>query len=759
MGTRATAVDPYADPPVRPQGWSTALEGVVDVLAAAVAREGGTAVLPAALEQVALAFDADVVALVRGDDVLDSVGRAPADRLLAVAAGTLTALDVAGAGRCHALRAAAGSDVLVVARSTGPLEPEQRRLLGSTARALGLVLELVRRADAEHELRSEAERRAAEDSALLAGARGRQDLLERLADVQQAIAQRLPLPYVLAAVAAGARQATGAACVALVLDEPPEALRPDPLVAWDGDEALARAVAEDPAAAAGLVLPVHEGGRVAGRLVAVAGPDAPPGDPFSDTAAGALLAWAEHASLALTDARTLETLTRAFHDPLTGLATRALLHERLSYALAGAARRDTPVGLLFLDLDRFKLVNDTLGHAAGDDLLVGLAERLRRCLRASDTAARFGGDEFVVLLEDTAEDGAVQVADQVLDAVRQPFLLSGQRVLVDASVGVAVARPSGTLTRGTTAGVRGFEVSSEADALLRAADVAMYAAKRAGKGRIELYRPEMSSGQARRLDLESGLRQALDRGELVLEFQPVVRLRDGALVSAEALLRWSHPVRGVVHPEEFIPVAEETGLIVPMGRWALREACHQAARWQRVLEPGADPVAVAVNLSARQLELPGFAEDVEAALAASALPPHLLCLELTETLLVRDLEPTAAALRRLKEIGVEIAVDDFGTGYSSLAHLWSFPVDKLKIDRSFVAGMRTEQGEAFVRAILGLARSLGLAVVGEGIETPTQLAALRAAGCGQGQGALFSWSLPAPGMLRLITGEAQLPIW
>ena len=698
----------------------------------------------AAAESIALALDAEAVAVVVAG-VVETVtgfprGQVPLAAVQKVADGRRNSLVVPGAGRCYATAVPVGVDGrIVAARSTGALEPEEIHLLFSMGRVLELILEMLRTLEAERLLRGRTERQAAENRALLAGVRDRQRLLEQLADVQRAIARRLPLTYVIGCITQGAQALLGSDCVALVMEDDHETDHGGPLAGWSGDERRARSVVEmgSPLPRRSMRFPVHESGGVVGCLVAA---DWGTSEPYTEADRTVLLAYAEHASLALTDARTLETLTRAFHDPLTGLATRALFNERLEYALAGGARRGAPVSLLFVDLDRFKLVNDTLGHAAGDALLVGLADRLRTCLRSSDTAARFGGDEFVLLLDETDEEGAELVAGQILEAVREPFLLAGQHVYVDASIGIAVAHPDVALRSvGSAPEVRSHDVEVAADALLRSADVAMYRAKRGGKGRAEVFRPEMSAGFAERLDLESGLREAMTRGELEIEYQPVVRLSDSRIIGAEALLRWRHPRRGLVGPEEFVPVAEETGLIVPIGQWVLREACAQAARWNRSCPSG--PIPVAVNLSARQLELPGVTEDVMEALTTAGLAPELLCLELTETLLVRDLEPTAARLRRLKELGVTLAVDDFGTGYSSLAHLWSFPIDALKIDRSFVASMGKEQGEAFVCAIVDLARALNLRVVAEGIEEQSQLDILRRAHCDSGQGALFSWSV------------------
>jgi diguanylate cyclase (GGDEF)-like protein len=386
------------------------------------------------------------------------------------------------------------------------------------------------------------------------------------------------------------------------------------------------------------------------------------------------------------------------------------------------------VGLLFIDVDDFKAVNDTLGHAVGDRLLTDLAARLLSCLRSGDTAARIGGDEFAVVLEDLESvEEAEAIAARIRTAFATPVIVEGQEVNVDASIGIAtnVAEPL------------------EADLLLRRADLAMYWAKREGRARSALYAPHMHEQVRERRELEALLRGALDRGEFELHYQPMFDLRSEELVSAEALLRWRQPSRGLMAPGEFLTALEDTGEIVGVGRWVIREASRQLAEWRRELGDRA-PHSISVNVSARQLQDPGLVRDVADALAAAALEPASLALELTESLLMEDTDATVRHLDALKELGLRLAVDDFGTGYSSLSYLHRFPVDILKIDRSFVARMGTDPRQAsFVRAIISLGRSLGLETVAEGIETPVQLAALSALRCHVGQGFYFSGPLPA----------------
>ena len=411
---------------------------------------------------------------------------------------------------------------------------------------------------------------------------------------------------------------------------------------------------------------------------------------------------------------------QAYHDPLTDLPNRALLLDRLGQALARAGRRDETVGVLFLDLDRFKLVNDSLGHPAGDRLLIEVAARLGGCARPGDTVARLGGDEFVVLLDGLAETAeAGKVADQVAEALEAPFALGEHDVAVTASIGVALAGP-------------GQAGPSE---LLRDADVALYRAKERGKARYAVFDPGMGAGVRQRAALEADLRWALERGELRLAYQPLVELATGRVAAAEALARWAHPERGPVPPAEFIPLAEDTGLIVPLGRWVLDEACRQARAWA---EEHADPPVVAVNLSARQFQHPDLVEDVAEALLRSGLSPRLLELELTESAVMADPEAAVATLRQLKGLGTGLAIDDFGTGYSSLGYLRRFPLDLLKIDKAFVAGLgRIAEDAAIVEAVVGLAHTLGLRVVAEGVETADQAARLRGLGCELAQGYLF----------------------
>ena len=419
---------------------------------------------------------------------------------------------------------------------------------------------------------------------------------------------------------------------------------------------------------------------------------------------------------------------QATHDPLTGLPNRTLLLDRLEGAMARARRHNRRVAVLFLDLDHFKVVNDSLGHGLGDRLLVAIAERLAVALRPGDTVARFGGDEFVVLCEDLVEaPDAVTIAERVDEAISGPFVIDETEVFVGVSIGIALPD----------------DVEADPETLIRDADAAMYRAKDRGRSRWELFDNAMRASAVDRLDIENALRRALDRHELRVFYQPLVDLRTGAIDGVEALLRWEHPERGLLGPGDFIKVAEETGLIVPIGSWVLDQACRQVQRWHAASDR-TQPLRVSVNISGRQLGHPRLVDDVAAVIAETGIDPGALELEITESVLMDDVDMSEETLGHLNELGIKLAVDDFGTGYSSLSYLRRFPVQLLKVDRSFVDGLGTEPGDsAIVTAIITLAHTLGLSAVAEGVESELQLAELRRLGCDRAQG--FHIARPAGG--------------
>jgi diguanylate cyclase (GGDEF)-like protein len=430
--------------------------------------------------------------------------------------------------------------------------------------------------------------------------------------------------------------------------------------------------------------------------------------------------------------RRLDQLVReAFRDALTGLPNRALFMDRLSHALTRAERCGSNLAVLFLDLDRFKILNETLGPEVGDRLLREVAERITACLRPEDTVARLGGDEFGLLLEDTVElAAATAVAERVSAEIQRPFVVDGRDILISASIGIA-------LTRGG---------SMQPDEVLHNADLAMYQAKAEGRARYELYQPGLSVSTRERLDLQSDLRTASARQELSLRYQPVVTLASVRAVEVEALIRWDHRRRGALLPADFIALSEESGLMVPMGQWVLREACRQARAWQRDV-----PLIVGVNLSASQFERDALPDEIAQILRETELDSSRLQLEISEAVLMRDDPKMFDRLDALKKIGVRLAIDDFGTGYASLSYLKRLPVDCLKIDRSLIKGVGFDNEDtAIIRAVVTLARSLGITVTAEGVETTEQLSQLRELGCEQGQGYYFARPVSADRLPELL---------
>ena len=462
----------------------------------------------------------------------------------------------------------------------------------------------------------------------------------------------------------------------------------------------------------------------------------------------------------VTERKILEEKLRfqALHDPLTNLPNRNLFMDRLEHALSLADRNRRLSAVLFVDLDDFKVVNDSLGHEAGDELLVQVAKRLRINLRSEDTVARFGGDEFGILLEDVPVPSyATDVAERIIERLRETFILEGRELSITCSIGLVLATSSQSSSREvlrnadlTMYGGQGKGKAAFAREVLRKADLAMYGAKGKGKARYEMFGPSMNVRALNRLGLENDLKRSLEREEFVVHYQPIVSLETGKVLSLEALMRWDHPERGLVPPSEVIPVAEDTDLIVDIGRWVLKEACSQVRQWQdRYLS--APPLRVNVNLSAKQLHESDLAHDIAEVLAETDLGPRNLELEITENVVMEDAQATLAILGTVKSLGVGLAIDDFGTGYSSLAHLKSLPIDTLKIDGLFIAGLgESTRDEVIVTAIIGLAHGLGLTVIPERVETAEQLQRLHEMGCDMVQGFYFSRPLPAEAVGALL---------
>ncbi|MFF5080542.1 putative bifunctional diguanylate cyclase/phosphodiesterase [Actinoplanes sp. NPDC000266] len=726
-----------------------ATEQLTEFLSAVADRPAGPAAQYAAVECAARALDADVAVLMIDDGVVATIGltadEVPAYALAEVAAGRRDTLEL-GAGRYAVTHAPIGGPapgVLVLGRIGAAFSAEEITLLRGMARVLELCLQSL--------YVVESERRYAEENGRLLGYldQGRR-VFSELSGVQRAIGRRRPLTDVFELVTASLRDLLGVEMVSVNLVE-----RDDPqlgsTVAAVGVSPEMRALAQRmPVAAAGvtglailgdelvavedyatspiampaltavnlqsvLAVPVHEGDQSVGAVTV--GTYSARRD-WDKATREIVTAFAEHVSLALTDARTQEQMSRAYLDSLTGLATRALFQTRMEETLGAQGLGGA---VLFVDLDRFKVVNDSLGHAAGDTLLTGVAERIQSCLRDGDTAARLGGDEFAVLLPGIQSTGeAVPVAERILDALRLPFDL-GAETFVSSSIGIAFSKPG----------------EHDAAELMVHADLAMYQAKKHGKDRYEVFEPAMREAFQANIELEADLRRAVLRHEFQLRYQPIVHLHTGEITGVEALIRWQHPERGVIPPMDFIPLAEETGMIVPIGEWVLREATTRVAEWNRKrLGP---PLSVSVNISAVQLDQTSLPQVVRDALETAGMPPDRLILELTESLLVEHRPATLDRLHEIKAIGVRLAIDDFGTGYSSLAYLRRFPVDIIKIDKSFVDDVVDEPtAAALTHGIIQLGRALQLSTIAEGIEHASQLTSLAGGNCELGQGYYFA---------------------
>jgi diguanylate cyclase (GGDEF)-like protein len=436
-----------------------------------------------------------------------------------------------------------------------------------------------------------------------------------------------------------------------------------------------------------------------------------------------------------------QLLHNAFHDSLTNLPNRALFMDRLEHALAYSKRHKNYLfAVLFLDMDRFKAVNDSLGHSKGDQLLIAIARRLEECLRSGDTITRLGGDEFVFLLEDIKDiNKATDVADRIQKALTLPFNLGGHEVFITTSIGIALST----------------KVYQQAEDILRDADIAMYRAKALGKGGYEVFDTSMHTQALTLLQLETELRRAIERGEFRLYYQPIVLLESGRITGFEALVRWQHPDRGLVSPADFIPLAEETGLIIPIGWWVLREACRQIRTWH-VKFPVTEPLAISVNISGKQFSQPDLIEQIEQILQETGIDARSLKLEITESVLMENAESAAAMLVQMQALGIRFSMDDFGTGYSSLSYLHRFPINTLKIDRAFINGLNVDMEKMdIIRTIVALACSLDMDVIAEGVETCQQMYQLKALKCDFGQGYFFSKPLNSEMAAALIAASIR----
>jgi len=695
--------------------------------------------LQGCVERAAAAIGADVAVLVREGKVASSIGfqdgAVPVADLVEASGDLRFERELGPLGLCTGICSLVGEEGTLLVARTGrnDFSKEELDLLRGMGRVLALALRSIR---------------------LIGELRERQTLLERLTLLQRSIASRVDIEDVLDAIVTGASELLGDEMVDLSLIDPEdpsvlevvasvgyppellEEIRRTPVEIGVAGHAVteSRPIAvedygADPRRMPDIVVdglravisaPVYQRGELVGALSLGT---RRPGRRYSEIERDAVLAFAEHAGLALNDAKAAEeTAHQAFHDPLTGLANRALFVDRLSQARTRASGAGDAVGVLFADLDGFKTVNDSLGHAAGDQLLIIVGQRLATVVGATDTVARFGGDEFAILVEDVREPiELARMARRALDALERVVEVEGREVFITASIGIAV----------------GLEESED---LLRNADLAMYEAKGQGKGRYEIFQLHMHEALAQRLDLEQDLKRAADREEFVLHFQPIVETDTATVVGVEALIRWMHPTQGLIMPDRFIPIAEESGQIHALGRWVIWEACQRVLEWQ----DDHGRLGLNVNISGAQLRQASLVREVSEILEATGLEPERLTLEITESVLMEVSSSSTERLDALKKLGVQLAVDDFGTGYSSLQYLKSFPVDWLKIAKPFVDGVGDSDAQARIaRAIVELAHSLEIEVIAEGIESRRQAAALGELGAVHGQGFHFSPPLPA----------------
>jgi diguanylate cyclase (GGDEF)-like protein len=695
--------------------------------------------LQGCVQRAAAAIGTDVAALIQEGKVAASIGF-PSDAVpvtdLVEASGDLRfERELGELGICTGMCSLVGEEGTLLVARTGRVDfsKDELDLLRGMGRVLALALRSIR---------------------LIGELRERQTLLERLTLLQRSIASRADIEDVLHAIVTGASELLGDELVDLSLLDPDdpsvlevvasvgyppqllEHIRRTPVDVGIAGHAVAEQrpivvedYGRDPRRMPDVVVdglravisaPVYQRGELVGALSLGT---RRPGRRYSEIERDAVLAFAEHAGLALNDAKAAEeTAHQAFHDPLTGLANRALFVDRLAQARTRASAAGDSVGVLFADLDGFKTVNDSLGHAAGDQLLIIVGQRLASVVGPTDTVARFGGDEFAILVEDVREPIEIaRMARLALDGLERVIEVEGREVFITGSIGIAVGL-------------------DEPDDLLRNADLAMYEAKGQGKGRYEIFQRHMHEALAQRLELELDLKHAADRDQFVLHFQPIVEMESSTAVGVEALIRWRHPTQGLILPDRFIPIAEESGQIHALGRWVLWEACRRVVEW----EDAYGRLGLNVNISGAQLRQASLVREVAEILEATGLEPDRLTLEITESVLMEVSSSNTERLDALKKLGVQLAVDDFGTGYSSLQYLKRFPFDWLKIAKPFVDGVEGSDSQARIaRAIIDLAHSLEIEVIAEGVESRRQAVVLGEIGCLNGQGFHFSPPRPA----------------
>jgi diguanylate cyclase (GGDEF)-like protein len=757
-----------------PGNWST--QQLAEFLVAVAASSDPRSARHCAMQWASEVLEAEVAAVVTADSVIDTIGfprsQVPVAALIDAARHSNHALRLPRVGdlRCLSVPIEEIEGHLIVARSGGErFEADEVGLLRAMGRSLSMTLRTLRMLEQERSLREEVEVRAQENLRLLLMVQERQTALERLSKIRVSISRRAPLPEVLDAVVEGAHELLGDEVVGLRLvdhDDPGYAYlvssrgishavlattKRSPLSAGAGGQAIVEdrvVILNDyqnndlsmtefvgDQLQSAIAAPIHEEGHTVGSITVATYRR---GREYTDTDREMLVALADQASIALNDAKAADQMRHlAYHDALTGLPNRLLFFEHLVRAVANANRSGASTAVLYLDLDRFKVVNDSLGHNVGDHLLEAVAKRLRASLRTADLAARLGGDEFAVLAENTNAEGAAVLAERICEALGDPFSINGHELTVSASIGVVVDEAGHT----------------DADGLLRNADLAMYRAKVEGFGRHAVYEPDMHAIASDRAHLEGNLRRAVQLDQFEVHYQPIVWLATGKVLGVEALVRWRREDGVLVPPAEFIPVAEEMGLIVPIGRMVMHTSMRQVREWQDT-QPEEWSLNLSINLSARQLYEPDIVREVVDALTTTGFDPTHLTLEITETALMHDTTTVSSRLEELRAVGARIALDDFGTGYSSLSYLRNFPIDVLKVDKSFIDDIATGSDRAnLARGIIELGRTMQLDIVAEGIEDPLQVVELLRLHCSMGQGFHFARPLPADELSRYLLAQ------